>query len=135
MGIIKYSRTVVKITPKVRETAKKMYGDNLAPLMLEAVKRFETPSTSSSSKIKRVLDSFKTHSKLTILLDTDKKGDFVLQAFRKVGKTMFKGKEVHVSLIRTLDTLKDFEKSLLESKEGILKKLNSYNFNRKFFKS
>lgn len=134
MNPIKFRTTVVDISPKFKRNALKLYGEDLAPLMLESVKHFETKTTRAQSKVKRFFDQFRTHSKLYIFLDTDKKGDFLMKTVRTVGKYRFDGKIVKLNLLKTLDTLKDFENSLLESKEGILEKITQFNQSKKLFK-
>ena len=135
MNPIKYRQTIVNISQNARKNAKVMYGEDLAALMVASMKNFETPSTKAATKWQRFKDHFRTHSKLSINVDTDKNGEFIMQTNRQIGHLMFTGKIVKVNFLKTLDSMKYFEKLILESKEGILKKLNDYNFNKNFFKS
>jgi len=113
------------ITPEAKKLLSKQH-DN--PLLFLGVNALETTIVSNSSKLSfwdKVFGSKSGTTKLYTFLDVDKKSnDFVLSMTRKINRLVLKGDTVPVDLSKVALDRNELTKVILNSKKGILNKVN-----------
>ena len=144
MRILKlmHKPTRVFVSKEAINNCRKMYGDDLASLMLESVRNFDKTRNVSQIKtsfLKKVINKLRPEKELTINVISNKDKDFFVKSNLKVGNYNFVSKKVPFNISETLNTLKNYKFSIEQTKDDIIKQLAEFNklkreMNRKFFR-
>lgn len=144
MNPIGYKKSILHISNNARQTAKKLYGEDLASLAIESIRTYGDRVLNSKSQVqqtaksnnlfKKLMQKFQTKSQLIVMVDAEKNGDLFLCTQRKINDLPpFTGKKVHLDLLDTLNSHKKLDATIRESKEGILEEISTLNKNKKLY--
>lgn len=129
--------TIIHISQEAKRNSVRMYGENLASLMLESIRTVAKEPTkrisngNKKSLFQRIKNYFRPEKQMIIGVDCNKDGDFIVRSTLNVGNKAFSGKEVPFNLIETLETLKNYRQAIETSKNDLLEKLSRFNLSRK----
>lgn len=142
MNPIGYKKSIIHISNNAKQTAKKLYGEDLASLAIESIKTYgdNVLNTNSQVKqaaksnnfIKKLMQKFQTKSQLIVSVDAEKNGDLFLCTQRKINDLPpLTGKKIPLDLLDTLNSHKKLDATVRESKEGILEEISVVNKNKR----
>lgn len=138
MKLLKLVNTPTKI--HISELAKKncriRYGDDLACLMLESVKSAVPANTVKKPKnlLEKLINKISPKKQMSIGVFSNKEGDFFVQSNMKIGNYNFPSGQHRFDFLDTLETLNNFKKVIEQTKDDILKQIELFNKNKRFFK-
>lgn len=122
---VKFAPTIFAITTDARKVISKNNDNELLNLGLEALRnRAISPNHAKEGFLQSIRNFFKSRTQLMVVLDVNKEGNFVVNTLRSLNNRVFKGKEVPVDITKFVYDNKTIDKAILESKLGILEKIN-----------
>lgn len=142
MNPIGYKKSIIHISNNAKQTAKKLYGEDLASLAIESIKTYGDnvlntnsqvkQSAKSNNFIKKLMQKFQTKSQLIVSVDAEKNGDLFLCTQRKINDLPpLTGKKIPLDILDTLNSHKKLDATVRESKEGILEEISVVNKNKR----
>ncbi len=144
MSILKlmHKPTQVYITQMARKNCINKYGEEWGSLMLESVRNIESKNMSEPKKslLQKVVDKIRNSKELTVNISSDDKNNFFVNSHLRIGNYNFTSKKQPFDFEQTLYTLRDFRKTVQQTKDDILQQLTDFNklrrkFDRKFFRN
>lgn len=124
------------ISGDARKNCRLLYGDDLAALMMESVQNFEPRAVHKDPKtfMSKLLNKIRPKKEMSIGVLSNKDGDFFVQSRLKIGNFDFLSEPHRFNFLETIETLKNFRKVVQQTRDDILKQLETFNRNKRFFK-
>ncbi len=144
MRILKlmHKPTQVYITKLARKNCVEKYGDEWGSLMLESVKHIVPQDVEPPKRtfMQKIVDKIRNSKELTVHISSNDKRDFFVNSNLRIGSYNFTSKKQPFDFAQTLYTLKDFKKTVQQTKDDILQQLTDFNklrrqFDRKFLRN
>ncbi len=129
-----YKPTVFRISDNALTALKRKNDDDTVAFALEVIRTnrsINTPVRKPKNLFERIINFFTTKSQMIVTLD-EERGNFFLNALRKVNNLKFAGKNVPINMRDIMMRRGAVDEALLKSKEEILKKIKFYDGERKY---